>query len=84
MSKSTESIDPRTLIDWRYYKQRLETAILKIIVIPALHQGLANPVPRITPPEWLKKNDLSSQTRLTSFFRPIVAHPPCSSLQVNG
>lgn len=66
--KSTTYVDPRSLIDWDYYRQRLVTAILKIIVIPALHQGLANPVPRITPPDWIKKNDMSNQTRLTSFF----------------
>lgn len=70
LSKSAAE-DPRGFLDWAYYRQRLSTAILKIIVIPALYQGLANPVPRVEPPEWIRRNALlarSNQTRLPSFF----------------
>jgi DNA polymerase epsilon subunit 1 len=63
--------DPRSFLDWSYYRQRLETAILKIIVVPALHQGVENPVPRVVPPEWIIRNislTRSTQTRLSNFF----------------
>ena len=45
--------DPRDLIDWGYYTQRLGGAIQKIITIPAALQKVANPVPRVAHPDWL-------------------------------
>lgn len=47
--------DPRDLIDWAYYKERLGNAIQKIITIPAAFQHLPNPVPRVKHPDWLGK-----------------------------
>jgi len=38
--------DVRDIVDWQYYKDRLGSAIQKIISIPAAMQHVANPVPR--------------------------------------
>lgn len=48
-----EAGDIRAIIDWSYYRQRLEVAIQKIITIPAACQKIANPVPRVKHPDWL-------------------------------
>ena len=50
-----EATDIRSIIDWGYYRLRLETAIQKIITIPAACQKVENPVPRVKHPEWLHK-----------------------------
>ena len=50
-----EHVDPRTVIDWPYYLERVESMIQKLIVIPAAMQGVSNPVPRVNPPSWLHK-----------------------------
>jgi hypothetical protein len=47
--------DVRDIVDWGYYKERLGSAIQKIITIPAALQHLSNPVPRVKHPEWLYK-----------------------------
>ena len=47
--------DVRDIVDWSYYKERLGSAIQKIITIPAAMQGLPNPVPRVRHPDWLAK-----------------------------
>ncbi len=38
--------DVRDIVDWQYYKDRLGSAIQKIITIPAAMQHVANPCPR--------------------------------------
>jgi DNA polymerase epsilon subunit 1 len=43
------------MVDWAYYKERLGSAIQKIITIPAAMQRVANPVPRVRHPDWLHK-----------------------------
>ncbi|WVZ75286.1 hypothetical protein U9M48_023358, partial [Paspalum notatum var. saurae] len=45
----------RSIVDWSYYKQRLSSAIQKIITIPAAMQKISNPVPRVLHPDWLHK-----------------------------
>ena len=45
--------DIRAILDWDYYRGRLETAVQKIITIPAACQKVANPVPRVKHPDWL-------------------------------
>jgi len=45
----------RELVDWAYYKERLGSAIQKIITIPAAMQRIPNPVPRVKHPDWLHK-----------------------------
>ncbi|KAA8497716.1 DNA polymerase epsilon catalytic subunit A [Porphyridium purpureum] len=63
----------RELIDWDYYRVRLGSAILKIISIPAVLQGVANPVPRVALPDWLirRQRELESshkQATLDTFL----------------
>ena len=47
--------DVRGIVDWAYYRERLGSAIQKIITIPAAMQRLPNPVPRVKHPDWLHK-----------------------------
>ena len=65
--------DVRDILDWAYYKERLGSAIQKIITIPAAMQQVANPVPRIKHPDWLYKrvtehNDTRKQASMTKFL----------------
>ncbi|KAH7542023.1 hypothetical protein FEM48_Zijuj02G0029500 [Ziziphus jujuba var. spinosa] len=53
--KISSDVGIRSIIDWSYYKQRLSSAIQKIITIPAAMQKIANPVPRVAHPDWLHK-----------------------------
>ncbi|XP_073270441.1 DNA polymerase epsilon catalytic subunit A-like [Primulina huaijiensis] len=53
--KVSSEVGIRSIIDWSYYKQRLSSAIQKIITIPAAMQKVANPVPRVVHPDWLHK-----------------------------
>lgn len=47
--------DVRAIVDWNYYRERLGSAIQKIITIPAAMQRVPNPVPRVKHPDWLHK-----------------------------
>ena len=47
------NFDIRDILDWNYYRERLSSAIQKIISIPAALQRIPNPVPRVEQPEWL-------------------------------
>nr|CAD1820134.1 unnamed protein product [Ananas comosus var. bracteatus] len=63
----------RSIIDWSYYKQRLSSAIQKIITIPAAMQKVSNPVPRVAHPDWLhkkvrEKEDRFRQRKLVDIF----------------
>lgn len=71
---SLTNFDPRTIIDWEYYRERLASVVQKIITIPAALQGVRNPVPRVAHPDWLQKkidigDDKLKQTSLTKFFK---------------
>lgn len=55
--------DPRGLVDWEYYRERLSGAIQKIITIPAALQRVPNPVPRVAHPDWLHKRVRDSGLR---------------------
>ncbi|EDO19087.1 hypothetical protein Kpol_2000p54 [Vanderwaltozyma polyspora DSM 70294] len=73
MDPTLEDFDPRTIIDWDYYRERVASVVQKIITIPAALQDVSNPVPRVEHPEWLqkkiaKKNDKSKQSSLNKFF----------------
>ena len=50
----------RAIVDWGYYKERLGSAVQKIITIPAAMQRVANPVPRVKHPDWLYKKACSA------------------------
>jgi len=65
--------DVRDIVDWEYYRERLGSAIQKIITIPAALQKVDNPVPRVRHPDWLhkrvaEKDDTHKQTKLDALF----------------
>ncbi|KAI9739725.1 MAG: DNA polymerase epsilon catalytic subunit [Cirrosporium novae-zelandiae] len=77
-------MDPRTIIDWDYYLERLGSVIQKLITIPAALQKVGNPVPRVAHPEWLQrrvntKEDKLKQKKMTQLFQkapaPLVDKP---------
>ncbi len=66
-------MDPRTILDWDYYLERLGSVVQKLITIPAALQKIRNPVPRVAHPEWLQrrinvKDDRFKQKKLTDLF----------------
>ncbi|KAI5855289.1 DNA polymerase epsilon catalytic subunit A [Tricharina praecox] len=66
-------MDPRDIIDWGYYLERLGSVIQKLITIPAALQKCRNPVPRVAHPEWLQrriniKDDRFKQKKMTDMF----------------
>jgi DNA polymerase epsilon subunit 1 len=66
-------MDPRTILDWDYYRDRLASVIQKLITIPAAYQKVRNPVPRVAHPEWLdrrirQKEDKLQQKKMTDMF----------------
>ncbi|PYH41908.1 DNA polymerase epsilon catalytic subunit POL2 [Aspergillus saccharolyticus JOP 1030-1] len=66
-------MDPRTVIDWDYYLERLGSVVQKLITIPAALQKIRNPVPRVAHPDWLQrrinqKDDKFKQTKMTDMF----------------
>ena len=44
LGESTDPPDPRELVDWAYYAQRLGSAVQKIITIPAAMQKARCPM----------------------------------------
>ncbi|OCK81484.1 DNA polymeras-like protein epsilon [Lepidopterella palustris CBS 459.81] len=66
-------MDPRAVIDWGYYIERLASVIQKLITIPAALQKVRNPVPRVPHPDWLDrririKDDVFKQKKMTDMF----------------
>ena len=55
MREDPGDMDPRSVIDWEYYTERLGSVIQKLITIPAALQKIHNPVPRVAHPDWLQK-----------------------------
>ncbi|MFS7947003.1 putative DNA-directed DNA polymerase [Helianthus anomalus] len=71
--KISSDFSIRSIIDWSYYKQRLSSAIQKIITIPAAMQKVSNPVPRVVHPDWLykkvrEKEDKMRQRKVDDIF----------------
>lgn len=65
--------DVRDILDWDYYRERLGSAIQKIITIPAAMQRVPNPVPRVVHPDWLhkkvtEKEDKHKQAKVDTLF----------------
>ncbi|KFH48264.1 DNA polymerase epsilon catalytic subunit A-like protein [Hapsidospora chrysogenum ATCC 11550] len=65
--------DPRALLDWNYYLERLGSVIQKLITIPAALQKVRNPVPRVPHPDWLQrriniKDDKMKQKKITDLI----------------
>ena len=66
-------MDPRSVIDWDYYLERLGSVVQKLITIPAALQKVRNPVPRVAHPDWLQKrintkDDRFKQQKMTQMF----------------
>ncbi|KAI1371245.1 DUF1744-domain-containing protein [Hypoxylon crocopeplum] len=73
LKEEPSDTDPRALIDWDYYLERLGSVIQKLITIPAALQKVRNPVPRVPHPDWLQrriniKDDKMKQKKLTDLF----------------
>jgi len=73
MREDPSDMDPRALVDWDYYRERLSSVIQKLITIPAALQKLRNPVPRVGHPDWLQrrinvKDDRFKQKKMTDLF----------------
>lgn len=82
LDPSLDDFDPRAIIDWLYYRERVASVIQKIITIPAALQNIPNPVPRVEHPTWLKKKlatkeDKFKQTSLSRFLTK-ASKPPQS------
>lgn len=74
LKEDPSSMDPRALLDWDYYLERLGSVIQKLITIPAALQKVRNPVPRVAHPEWLQrrinvKDDKMKQKKMTDLFK---------------
>ncbi|CAD6250912.1 unnamed protein product [Miscanthus lutarioriparius] len=79
----------RSIVDWSYYKQRLSSAIQKIITIPAAMQKISNPVPRVLHPDWLhkkvrEKDDRFRQRKLRDIFSPLSKEEGLQNLNRTG
>ncbi|AQK71203.1 DNA polymerase epsilon catalytic subunit A [Zea mays] len=79
----------RSIVDWSYYKQRLSSAIQKIITIPAAMQKISNPVPRVLHPDWLhkkvrEKDDRFRQRKLRDIFSPLAKEEGLHNLNRTG
>ena len=73
MKEDPGDMDPRSIIDWNYYLERLGSVIQKLITIPAALQKVRNPVPRVGHPDWLQKrinvkDDRFKQKKMTDLF----------------
>ncbi|KAL3319162.1 hypothetical protein Ciccas_002174 [Cichlidogyrus casuarinus] len=76
-----DDIGLRDILDWKYYIERLGSAIQKIITIPAALQQVSNPVPRIPHPDWLakklsEKTDTFKQRKLMDMVKMVKNPPP--------
>ena len=73
LREDSSDMNPRALIDWDYYTERLSSVVQKLITIPAALQKIRNPVPRVGHPEWLQrrinvKDDRFKQKKMTDLF----------------
>ncbi|KAF2814826.1 DUF1744-domain-containing protein [Mytilinidion resinicola] len=73
MKEDPGDMDPRSIIDWSYYMERLGSVVQKLITIPAALQKVENPVPRVPHPDWLArririKDDVLKQKKMTDLF----------------
>ncbi|CDW60578.1 DNA polymerase [Trichuris trichiura] len=76
----------REVLDWAYYIDRLSSAVLKLVCIPAVLQGIPNPVPRVPLPDWVKNKVASmgksrSQKKLTDMFKCTMSNQIETSLK---
>eukprot|EP00917_Polyrhabdina_sp_WS-2016_P013570 GHVP01029742.1.p1 GENE.GHVP01029742.1~~GHVP01029742.1.p1 ORF type:complete len:1499 (+),score=286.83 GHVP01029742.1:49-4497(+) len=60
----------KDILDWEYYKERIENLVMKIISIPAYYQGIKNILPDVSLPKWVKEKQIKN-TLLTSFIKKV-------------
>ncbi|KAJ5266801.1 DNA polymerase epsilon catalytic subunit A [Penicillium angulare] len=87
LKEDPADMDPRTIIDWDYYLERLGSVVQKLITIPAALQKLRNPVPRVAHPDWLQRrinqmDDKFKQKKMTDMFTKS-DKAPLSSISTN-
>jgi DNA polymerase epsilon subunit 1 len=87
LKEDPSDMDPRSIIDWNYYLERLGSVIQKLVTIPAALQKIPNPVPRVAHPDWLQKRinireDKFQQQKMTDLFRK--EKKPLSEISMNG
>lgn len=63
-----KNTDIKNVIDWEYYLERLGATVAKIISIPAILQGVSNPVTHITLPKWVYRKKIRCK-KITTFFK---------------
>lgn len=73
LREEPDNMNPRAIIDWDYYLDRLGSVVQKLITIPAALQKIRNPVPRVGHPDWLQrrinvKDDKLKQKKMTQLF----------------
>lgn len=73
LREEPDDMNPRAIIDWDYYLDRLGSVVQKLITIPAALQKIRNPVPRVGHPDWLQrrinvKDDKLKQKKMTQLF----------------
>ncbi|EJW05242.1 hypothetical protein EDEG_00707 [Edhazardia aedis USNM 41457] len=64
----------KDILDWEYYRERLENVILKVVVLPAILQGIGNILPGVKVPEWTDKGKINTITRYASNIDIIQNH----------
>ncbi len=84
LKEDPSDMNPRALIDWDYYLERLSSVIQKVITIPAALQRVRNPVSRVGHPDWLQrrinvKDDRFKQKKMTDLF----AKEPLAEISTN-
>ncbi|KAI7625431.1 DNA polymerase epsilon catalytic subunit, partial [Hortaea werneckii] len=91
MKDDPGDMDPRTIIDWDYYLERLNSVVQKLVTIPAALQKVRNPVPRVPHPDWLDrrirmKDDIFKQQKMTDLFqkKPLAERDPNISPALGG
>jgi len=90
LTEEPADTDPRALLDWDYYLERLGSVIQKLITIPAALQKVRNPVPRVPHPDWLQrriniKDDKMKQKKMTDLFGPVIKGGPLEDItNLNG
>ncbi|KAH8582024.1 DNA polymerase epsilon catalytic subunit [Cryptosporidium sp. chipmunk genotype I] len=70
----TNKWNVRNILDWEYYKNRLTNTILKIVIIPAINQGVPNPLPELEVPSWVKYHSEivgTNQQKISEYFNVV-------------
>ncbi|KAJ1611964.1 DNA polymerase epsilon catalytic subunit [Cryptosporidium canis] len=79
--------DVRNILDWEYYKNRLTNTILKIVIIPAINQGVPNPLPELEVPSWVKYHSEivgTNQQKISEYFSTVKKRGGSSEPQISA